>query len=106
MSADLIIRRGRVIDPANNIDKVCDVAVKEGHVLAVGENLPLSSPREVNGEGHIVCPGLIDCHVHCYQYCTPLGINVDKCCLARGTTTVVDAGSAGANSHMIIIAYK
>ena len=46
-------------------------------------------------ENAFVTPGWIDSHVHCYEHSTPLGINVDKYCLARGVTTVVDAGSAG-----------
>lgn len=59
-----------------------------------------SSPSPFNGKvfdasGCYVVPGLIDCHVHAYQYVTPLGIDVDEFCLRRGVTTAVDAGSAG-----------
>eukprot|EP00106_Octopus_bimaculoides_P023174 XP_014790616.1 PREDICTED: deacetylase EF_0837-like [Octopus bimaculoides] len=74
------------------------------HLSAHGPNsypLAFSSPTPFNGKvfdasGCYVVPGLIDCHVHAYQYATPLGIDVDEFCLRRGVTTAVDAGSAGA----------
>jgi dihydroorotase len=92
---DLIIRKGRVINSASNMDRIADVAVKNGQIFAVGENLSLTADEEFDASSCIVTPGLIDLHVHCYQYATPLGVNVDECCLSRGVTTVVDAGSAG-----------
>ena len=45
--------------------------------------------------GLLVVPGLVDIHVHVYQDETPLGIDADEYCLSRGSTTVVDLGSAG-----------
>ncbi|XP_013396505.1 uncharacterized protein LOC106163459 isoform X2 [Lingula anatina] len=96
MEVDLIIRGGRVIDPANNIDDILDVAVKDGKIAALGANLQVeSTTSEYDASGLLVTPGLIDLHVHVYEYSTPLGVNPDTSCLARGVTTVVDAGSAG-----------
>ena len=95
LKADLIIRNGRVIDPANNFDEIADVAVKNGKILEVGKSLMLSSAAEFDAGGCLVTPGLIDVHAHVYEHATWLGVNVDRCCLARGVTTVVDAGSAG-----------
>ena len=46
----------------------------------------------------IVTPGLIDVHVHVYDGVAPLGIPADPNCIAKGVTTVVDAGSAGAHT--------
>lgn len=48
-----------------------------------------------DASGCYVIPGFIDSHMHAYQYSTPLGIKVDECCLQRGVTTAIDAGSAG-----------
>ena len=60
---ELTIRGGRVIDPAQGLDRVTDVVLAEGKVAAIGE---VSRPRGavVDASGCIVCPGLIDPHVH------------------------------------------
>ena len=52
----------------------------------------------LNARGKIVTPGLIDVHVHVYDGVAPLGIPADPNCVAKGVTTVVDAGSAGAHT--------
>ena len=63
---DLVITNGRVIDPASGRDEVADVAVADGHVAAVGKARGKS--RQVfDAAGKIVCPGLIDLHVHCRE---------------------------------------
>ncbi|XP_033763537.1 LOW QUALITY PROTEIN: deacetylase Oant_2987-like [Pecten maximus] len=95
---DSVIRGGRVIDPKNEIDIIGDVAIHQGLIHSVGEGLQVTGKEEFNAEGCLVTPGLIDGHVHCYQYATPLGINPDERCLSRGVTTVVDAGSAGSST--------
>lgn len=95
--ADLVIRNGRIIDPANNLDFIGDIVVNNGIIRTVGIDLKVEAIKEFNATGCLVTPGLIDCHVHCYEYATPLGINPDERCLSRGVTTVVDAGSAGMN---------
>lgn len=95
---DLIIRHGRVIDPANERDFIADVGVRSGRICAVARGLEGTGLEEFDASGYIVTPGLIDSHVHVYQYATPLGVNVDETCLARGVTTVVDAGSAGTST--------
>ena len=70
MSSELLIKNGRVIDPANNVDKKCDVLIVDGRIAEVAENIQKSkfatpSSREViDATGKIVSPGLIDIHVH------------------------------------------
>ena len=92
---DWILRGGRVIDPANHIDRLADVAIAGGKIAAVGE-IAAPGTREFDARGLVVCPGLVDIHIHGYHLATPLGIDVDHYCLGRGVTTAVDAGSAGA----------
>ena len=99
-SFDLIIRNGRVIDPARDLDIIADVGVKSKRIASVAPHLEGKVLEEFDASRCIVTPGLIDSHVHVYQHATPLGIDVDKTCLARGVTTVVDAGSAGMN-HIV-----
>ncbi len=94
--AELVLRGGRVIDPSQNLDGVADVVFADGKVKAVGRDAPHGRDAEVrDAKGLIVTPGLIDLHTHVYWGGTSLG--VDAAALARqsGTTTFVDAGSAG-----------
>lgn len=61
----LLLTGGRVIDPANNFDALADVLILNGKISAVGKNL--SAPNNIESyeaKGKIVCPGLIDLHVH------------------------------------------
>jgi dihydroorotase len=99
MAYDLLLRGGTIIDPAQGIHTVQDVAFTGGRVAALGENLPATGASEVvDCTGRIVTPGMIDLHVHVYWGVSNLGIEPDPNCLAKGATTVVDAGSAGADT--------
>lgn len=59
-----ILKGGRVIDPANNIDKIADVAFENGVIVEVGENLAADGAEIIDVTGKVVTPGLIDMHVH------------------------------------------
>ena len=99
MGYDLIIRGGTLVDPAQSIHVKRDVAFANGIVAAVGEDLSKSDAREVlDARDRIVTPGLIDLHVHVFYGVGHYGIEPDPTCLAKGATTVVDAGSAGADN--------
>ena len=102
---DLIIRNGRVINPASGLDLIADVGIKSKKIVSIEPDLKGKCFEEYDGTGCIVTAGLIDIHVHVYQYATPLGIDVDETCLARGVTTVVDAGSAGMSLCIILQKY-
>ena len=98
MKFDLLIKGGMLVDPAQGLSGVRDVGFAEGRVAAVGECLDGSEAREViDAAGCVVTPGLIDLHVHVFAGVSHYGIEPDPTCLARGATTVVDAGSAGAD---------
>ncbi|HXH81791.1 MAG TPA: dihydroorotase [Candidatus Tectomicrobia bacterium] len=60
----LLIRGGRVIDPANGIDGVQDVLLAGDRVERLGRGLPAAGAAVVDASGKIVCPGFIDIHVH------------------------------------------
>jgi dihydroorotase len=61
----MIIRNGRVIDPANKRDEVADLLIVDGKVAPVSQLSTLNSqPDEIDAGSLIVCPGLIDMHVH------------------------------------------
>lgn len=93
----LLIKGGRVIDPAQNLDSMRDVAVRQGKVAAVDRDIPGSQAVQVlNASGKIVTPGLIDLHTHVLPYVGPYGIEPDPYFVHRGVTTVIDAGTSGA----------
>jgi dihydroorotase len=63
----LLLTGGRVIDPANNLDATADVLIVEGKIAAVGPDAGKQAPpgtERMDVAGRVVCPGLIDMHVH------------------------------------------
>ena len=98
-SYDLLIKGGTVLDPGQGISGHLDVAVSGGEIVALAEGIPSTAARQVvDASGKLVTPGLIDLHAHVYWKATFLGIEPDAVCGRTGVTTVVDAGSAGANN--------
>jgi dihydroorotase len=91
---DVVLKGGRVIDPAQGIDGVRDVAVKGGRIAAVAADMLPSAAREtIDCRGRLVLPGLIDTHAHVYQYVTGrFGLNADMCGVHSGVATLVDQG--------------
>lgn len=62
--AKLLIKNGRVIDPASGLDRVADVLVEDDVIAAVGENLDAPGADRFDAGGMVVAPGFIDMHVH------------------------------------------
>jgi dihydroorotase len=92
---DLILQGGHVIDAANEIDGVRDVAITGGKIAAVAPSIPATQGRKaVSVAGQIVTPGLVDIHVHAYGGYSGW-LFPDEHALPNGTTTVVDTGGAG-----------
>ncbi len=60
----LVIKNGRVIDPASQTDRIADVLIVEGKVAGVAPNLSSPGARVFDATGMIVAPGFIDMHVH------------------------------------------
>lgn len=61
---DLLIKNGRLIDPANARDEVADILLREGKVAAIGPNLAPDGAQVIDATGKVVSPGFIDIHVH------------------------------------------
>ena len=111
---DLLLKGGRVIDPANDLDAVMDVAIAAQKIAAVAKDIPASEAKKVvDVTGLYVTPGLIDIHYHighggapldwftpeARARLEPLGIPADLA-LTSGVTTIVDAGTAGADTFL------
>jgi dihydroorotase len=62
MDFDLVLTGGRIIDPAQSIDRVTDVAFSGGKVAATGDGLAQRAKSVEDASGFIVAPGLIDLH--------------------------------------------
>ena len=91
---DLLLRGGRVIDPASGRNEIADVAVSGTRIVAVEAALPATAARQViDASGKIVTAGMIDTHAHVYQHVTGrFGLNADMVGVRSGVTTVVDQG--------------
>ena len=111
---DLLLKGGHVIDPANHIDEVRDVAVFQGKIAAIEKNITADQAGKVVDVSKLyVTPGLIDIHYHIGHggaplnwftpegraHALPLGIPADIA-LQSGVTTIVDAGTAGAETFL------
>jgi dihydroorotase len=96
---DLVLAGGTVIDPASGLHDRSDVGIADGRIAAIAPHLSGSDAADVlDVTDRLVVPGLVDLHVHVYPGVADLSVEADPACLGRGVTTVVDAGSAGANT--------
>jgi dihydroorotase len=91
---DLVIRGGRVIDPAQRLDRIADVAIGGGKIVAVGRKAAAAdAAATIDARGKLVVPGLVDVHLHARDAELP-----PRETLATGVTTMIDAGSKGADN--------
>jgi len=99
-SYDLLIKGGRLMDPAQRLDRIGDLAIRSGRIVAIGPRVAASGDADViDAAGKLVIPGLVDIHAH---------VNLPEMppahCLSTGVTSVVDAGSAGADNIEDLVA--
>jgi len=101
---DILIKNGHLIDAKNGIDKVMDVAIKDGKIAKVNTEIAKSSAKTViDAVGLFVSPGLIDIHSHNFHGTEPdaylsnsfTALPPDGFSFRVGITTIVDVGGAG-----------
>ena len=101
---DILIKGGTVVDAKNGIDKVMDVAIKDGKIAKVDANIPQDQATKViDAKGLFVSPGLIDIHSHNFHGTEPdaylsnsfTALPPDGFSFRSGVTTIVDVGGAG-----------
>lgn len=107
---DIILKGGHVIDAKNSIDQVMDVAVKDGIIAKVAQDIDRRQGSQiVDAKGMYVTPGLIDIHVHVFAGTEPdraysngfSALPPDGFTFRVGVTTVVDCGGAGWKSFPV-----
>lgn len=93
MKEKILIKNGRVIDPANRIDAVMDILIDNGKIIEIGKKLqtPNSELQTIDASGKIITPGLIDMHVHLrepgYEYKETIKTGTEAA-LAGGFTSI------------------
>jgi dihydroorotase len=100
---DFLLKGGHVLDARNRISAVRDVAIKDGKIAAVAENIPAARAlKTVDVTGLYVTPGLIDIHAHVYRPTFGQGFRADNQMVypdgfsfRAGVTTFVDPGGSG-----------
>ncbi len=107
---DTLIRGGRVIDPANEIDAVMDVAIRDGRIVSIAPSIrPMPTlrfdasdgrgrvcgPTVIDARDKLIVPGLIDFHAHVYKGLSTYGMDPDRVGIQSGVTHINDVGSTG-----------
>jgi dihydroorotase len=94
---DLILRGGHLVDASQGIDARCDVRFfrREGRRDRASASMAMPRRHARRVTGLFVAPGLIDLHTHVYWGGTSIGVDAAAVARRGGTTTLVDAGSAG-----------
>src|SRR5262245_33552390 len=100
---DLLLKGRHVIDPRNQVSAVRDVAIRDGCIAAVAQQIdPATAFKTIEVPGLYVTPGLIDLHVHVFagtneerSYAGDLSLYPDGFTFRTGVTTAVDAGCSG-----------
>ena len=102
--ASLLLRRGRVIDPAAGVDTIADVLVSDGRIVAVGTNVSLHpvigggllhDVDVVDCAGLLITPGLVDLHTHVMAGLGDFCVEPDRIGVLMGVPVLVDGGTSG-----------
>lgn len=98
-----LLKNGYLIDPKNKINGISDVAIKDGKIFEVGNNINLDgTSRTIDLNGLYVTPGIVDIHNHLFAsagnpqaWAGDYSVFPDGFSFRSGVTTMVDAGSSG-----------
>ncbi|TQS45692.1 TatD family hydrolase [Cryptosporangium phraense] len=95
---DTVVRGGTVLDHASGLNKVTDLAIKDGKIAEIGDDLAGSAAQVVDATGAMVMPGLVEGHTHIFEKVSKVGAPQDEAHLRRGVVAAADAGTAGAST--------
>lgn len=60
----LLIKGGRIIDPANKLDELMDILISSGKIIELGKNIYTEECINIDATDKVICPGFMDLHVH------------------------------------------
>jgi len=83
----VLIKNGRVIDPVNGIDDICDILIDDSKILKIEKNIKAETEEIIDAAGKIIMPGIIDMHVHLRE-----PGREDKETIASGTRAALKGG--------------
>jgi len=91
---DLLLAGGHVVDPAQALDGLHDIAIHGGRIAAILPRHSGARARErIDVRGRLVIPGMIDTHAHVFEHVTGrFGLDADLCGVRSGVTTLIDQG--------------
>ena len=93
---DVLLRHGEVIDPAQEIHRIASVAIQNGKIAEIADDISEAKAKKViPAEGKIITPGLIDIHCHPGAGLVWIGVSADEIGLDTGVTLLGDAGTSG-----------
>ncbi|MDR0876662.1 MAG: amidohydrolase family protein [Treponema sp.] len=95
MGQKILIKNGRIIDPARGIDQTGSVLTDGSRIAEYSEAAAMDAEQVFDATGCIVTPGLIDFHIHLARHITDAGVLPDVMGLPNGITAAVDQGSCG-----------
>ena len=94
-----LLKNARLIDKKNNYHQdIQDILVEDGVISSIGKDLSFTDAKVIELNDHYISPGFIDMHVHCFPENTAISMIPDEIGIKRGVTTLVDAGTAGADT--------
>ena len=102
--ADILIRNGCVVDPFRDIQAVGTIAIADGRIVDAAEYT--GAEQEVDASGCLVCPGLIDFHVHVTSNISDMATDPMMVSFPNGVTTLAEGGSAGTANYEAFRAFS
>lgn len=106
MTGSMLIKGGKALLPNADDFQPADIMVADGRITKIGQDLAAPPGTEVvDAARKLVTPGLIDFHMHAFRYGHMLSVDADEVAHRSGTTTFIDAGSAGSLQFMAFREY-